>query len=148
MTPLEFLIVRDTNAPSVNEKEGYCLGKVYGDNLYLGETLEDEDRRLEEGNAKVYGRTAMPIGRYELTLYNSPKHGVVPLFHDVPNFTYTEMHGANHSSQLLGCTAVGKLRTSDGVANCAPVLKRIVEMMQTAEDEGRKCFCTIRREGE
>ena len=148
MTPLEFLIVRDTNHPSATETEGYCLGKIYGDSLYFGETLEDEDRRLEDGHSKVYGRTAMPTGRYELVLYHSPKRGVVPLFKNVPQFEYTEIHGANTASQLLGCVAVGKIRTANGVATCAPVLQRIVAVMTAAEDEGRKCFCTIRREGE
>lgn len=148
MTPVEFLIVRDLNHPSVDETEGFCLGKIYGDNLYFGETLEDEDRRLEEGHRKVYGRTAMPTGRFELVLYHSPKHGLVPLFLNVPQFEYTEIHGANHSNQLLGCVAVGKIRTADGVATCAPVLQRIVAVMQTSEDEGRKVFCTIKREGE
>ena len=148
MTPVEFLIVRDFNHPSITEVEGFCLGKIYSENLYIGETLEDEDRRLEEGHSKVYGRSAMPTGRYELTLYHSPKHGVVPLFMNVPNFEYTEIHGANTANQLLGCVAVGKIRTSDGVANCAPVVQRIVAIMQTAEDEGSKCFCTIKREGE
>lgn len=146
--PLEFLVVRDFNHPSVTEEEGFCLGKIYCDYLYLGETLEDEDRRLEDGHSKVYGRSSMPTGRFLVTLYDSPKHGLVPLFHDVPNFTYTEIHGANHSSQLLGCIAVGKVRTADGVATCRPVLQRIVDLMQRAEDEGRQCFCTIKREGE
>ena len=91
---------------------------------------------------------AMPLGRFKIVLYNSPKHGVVPLFLDVPQFEYTEFHGANHANQLLGCVAVGKVRTSDGVANCQPVLQRIVAMMQSAEDEGPECYCTIKREGE
>lgn len=148
MTPVEFLLVRDLNHPSVDETEGFCLGKIYGENIYLGESLEDEDRRLEEGNEKVYGRTAMPTGRFELVLYDSPKHGLVPLFVGVPKFSYTEIHGANNAKQLLGCVAVGTVRTSDGVADCKKVVNRIIEIMQRAKDEGRKCFCTIKREGE
>lgn len=147
MNTVEFSVIRDDNNPSVGIVEGFCLGKVYCGDDYLGETLEDEDRRLEEGNEKIYGRTAMPLGRHELVLYDSPKHGLVPLFVGVPQFSYTEFHGANHASQLLGCIAVGENRTADGVSSCKPVLQQIIAIMQQARDEGRKCFCTISREG-
>jgi len=87
----------------------------------------------------------MPTGRYELTLYNSPKHGTVPLFNDVPGFSYCEMHKANHAEELLGCVAVGDERTSDGVRDCTPALARIVAEMRAAKIDGRKVFCTISR---
>jgi len=148
VNPVEFSVVRDDNNPSVGVVEGFCLGKIFCGEDYLGETLEDEDRRLEDGGVKVYGRTAMPTGRYELVLYDSPKHGLVPLFVGVPQFSYTEIHGANHANQLLGCVAVGRDRTADGVATCKPVLQEIIGIMLKAKDEGRTCYCTIIRKEE
>jgi hypothetical protein len=148
MTDLEFEILRDTFKPEIPPKEGFTLGKIYGENLYIGETLEDEDRRLEAGGKKVPGKTAMPCGRYLLTLYMSPTHGLVPLFNNVPNFTYTEIHGANHAEQLKGCVSVGKVRTEDGVANCSTIVHRIVSMIEKANEEGRQAYCTIKRAGE
>lgn len=146
MIPLEFSIVRETcSVGTEGGPEGFSLGRLYSDGLAWCYTLEDEDRRLEEGGIKVYGKTAMPLGRYELTLYHSPKHGVIPLFLEVPNFEYTEIHGANFAEQLLGCVAVGTRKTEDGVANCRPAVNRIVSAMQDAIDEGRKIFCTISR---
>lgn len=145
MKPLELAIVREICAVGTPAKEGFSLGRIYVSDLYYGYTLEDEDRRLEEGGEKIYGKTAMPLGRFRLSLYQSPKHGLVPLFHDVPNFTYTEIHKANHAEELLGCVAVGRIRTDDGVMNCAAILDRIVDAMQHAEDEGRECYCTISR---
>lgn len=146
MTPVEFLILRDTFAEEAGGAEGFTLGRIYCDHSYLGYTLEDQDRRLEEdGTEKIYGKTAMPIGRYRLELYDSPKHGLVPLFKDVPQFEFTEIHGANNASQLLGCVAVGVHRTAVGVAECKPVVERIVGILQKAEAEGREVWCEIAR---
>lgn len=148
--PVEFKIVREVFGTERGEIEGYTLGSFYwnsddGTVVRLGSSLEDEDRHLEEGGVKVYGKTAMPLGRYRLTLYKSPKHGVVPLFHDVDGFTYTEIHGANFSKQLQGCVAIGRERTAEGVRDCAPLLQRVVAIMQSAAEHGREVYCTISR---
>ena len=145
MTPLVFLVLRDVCSVGCKASEGFSLGRIYADSSYIGFTLEDEDRRLEEGNEKVYGRTAIPLGRYKMSLYQSPKHGLVPLLHDVPGFTYIEIHKANEADELLGCIAVGRDRTEVGVRNCAPILNRIVAMMEQAADEGRDVFCVVDR---
>lgn len=145
MMTLEMEVVREENHPSDGAVEGFCLGSVYVNGVFYGFTLEDEDRRLEEGNEKVYGRSAMPLGRFRLELYNSPKHGLVPRFMDVPGFDFTEFHGANHANQLLGCIAVGRKRTEDGVADCRPVVDALVAAMQDARAEHVGVYCTITR---
>lgn len=145
MKPLEIEIVREVFGPPLGLREGFTLGRIFVDGVFYGYTVEDQDRYLEVGGTKVFGKTAMPAGRYLITLYNSPKHGLVPLFNDVPQFSYTEIHRANTAEELQGCVAVGKARTATGVANCAAVLQRLVDAIQIAEDEGRACYCTIRR---
>lgn len=147
-TAFEFLIIRDTFRAEAGSMEGFTLGKIFAEGLYIGETLEDQDRGLEKGGVKVPGKTGMPCGRYMLTLYQSPKHGLVPKFENVPQFSYTEIHGANHANELLGCVAVGRVRTADGVAKCSDVVKRIVDLMEVAIEEGKTCWCTITRAGE
>lgn len=147
MNTVEFSIVRDTLAPAANGREGYALGRISCDGINLGHTLEDEDRKIESGDGKIVGKTAMPLGRFKLSLYQSPMHGLVPLFHDVPNFSYTEIHRANHAEELKGCVAVGRMRTADGVADCQVVLSRIIDLMQAAEFDGEECWCTISRIG-
>lgn len=144
----EFKIVREVLMPARNGREGYSLGRFYfnaGQDDPKIFTIEDEDRYLEEGHAKIYSTSAIPLGRYELELYNSPKFGWVPLFKDVPGFSYIEIHGANNAEQLLGCIAVGEHRTIDGVAGCRGVLALIVATMRAAKAGGRKVFCTIER---
>lgn len=142
---LEYLVEREIDVPPVPGKEGAALGKIYENNLNIGFTLEDQDRR---GGAKIYGVTAIPCGRYELDLYDSPKHGLVPILRDVPNYEYVEIHGANDASQLLGCIAVGRNRLPRGVQDCAPVVQHIVASIRQAKSMGMKTFITIRRAGE
>lgn len=144
---VEWLLVRDWFMPPRNGREGFAIGKLYWDRNadHICETLEDEDRRLEEGNPKIPGRSAIPLGRYRLTLYRSPKHGLVPLLNDVPNFKYIEMHGANQAEQLLGCIALGEERTLDGVRSCGPALAVVVEELKRRAIQGRSVFLTIER---
>ena len=146
MTPLEFKLIREI-ASHPEGQEGYTLGRLFidGDSEPLCYTLEDQDRYLEDGNGKIYGRSAIPTGRYRLEIYNSPKHGIVPLFKNVPGFEYIEMHKANHAEELLGCIAVGEERTEDGVRKCAPALRLIVAEMIRAKMEDRVVYCTVAR---
>lgn len=52
--------------------------------------------------------TLIPQGRYTATYYNSPaNNSIVPLLHNVPDFTFIEVHVANWPHELKGCTAVG-----------------------------------------
>lgn len=150
MNPLELETIREIFSVEDGGVEGFTLGRIFADNVYVGYTLEDEDRHLESigKEGKVYGKTAIPCGRYEVVLYDSPKHGVVPLLLDVPGYSYVEIHGANHSRELLGCIAVGKARTADGVATCSVVVNRIVSLIERAADDGRKTFITVKRFGD
>jgi hypothetical protein len=53
------------------------------------------------------GVSCIPPGIYQLTKYQSPKHGPVLLLHDVPNRTYIEIHAGNFTHQIEGCILVG-----------------------------------------
>ncbi len=147
-TPAEWKLVREVYGEPRNGREGYTLGRLYfkADGEQVCFTVEDQDRHIEDDPlAKQYGKTAIPTGRYELKLYDSPKHGKVPLFHDIPGYSYVEIHKANHAEELLGCIAVGAWRTIDGVSGCAGVLAEIVAEMGRARIAGRKVFITVER---
>ncbi len=50
--------------------------------------------------------TLIPEGTYPFTFYYSPENKLtVPLLHDVPNFSYVEVHPANWAYLLKGCVA-------------------------------------------
>ena len=90
---MEIELIRDDD-PS--NKHNY--GKLFVDKLFFGETLEDKDRYLEFDGDKVDGDTAIPRGRYRVTLSPSQRFGrVMPEIHDVPDFTGVRIHGGNYA---------------------------------------------------
>ena len=141
---MEILVERDAFSPARDGQEGFTQGKLYINGRYHCETVEDEDRHLENGNGKIYGKTAIPRGRYEVDLYNSPKHGTVPLLKDVPGFKYIEIHKANRAEDLQGCIGVGAERFQYGVRNCAYVLTLLVQAVREARFNQEKVYITVR----
>jgi hypothetical protein len=90
------------------------IGDLYIDGKKRYVTLEDTDRgltnemTLEQIKAiKVKTTTAIPTGRYKLSIYNSPKHGKVLLVNNVPGFDMIEIHVGNYPKDTDGCTLVG-----------------------------------------
>ena len=140
---MELNIHRDTLTQATDLGEGFSLGKLHIDGEYFCETLEDEDRQLEQGNGKVYGKSAIPRGRYEIELYLSPRHGLVPMLQDVPGFKYIEIHKANRSEELLGCIGVGAERTARGVRNCSYTLATLIQKIQLSIHREEKVYITV-----
>jgi len=129
---MEITLIREP-VVKVPGKESFTPGKVYVNGVFLCFSIEDEDRRLEDGvQEKVYGRSAIPRGRYEIQLYASPKHGLVPMLLGVTGFTFIEIHGANHAEDLLGCIGVGACRIATGIAQCADTLRGLVAACDAA----------------
>ena len=55
----------------IKRKEPYpdrSIGGFYIDGRWCYYTLEDTDRKLEEGGVKIAGKTAIPRGRYKMTI--------------------------------------------------------------------------------
>lgn len=122
-------LVRDDD-PSLHHN----YGKLFVDGKFLGETLEDPDRRLESGGEKIYGDTAIPRGRYRVTASLSKRfQKLMPEVHDVPQFTGVRIHGGNTEADVLGCIELAQYRTATGVSNCAGVNLRLMNMLLAAE---------------
>lgn len=146
MASLNFLLERDIFIPGTTDEEGATQGRMYFGPSFLGYTCEDEDRHLEDHpENKVYGRTAIPRGRYRLLLTYSNRFGKqLPLLVDVPGFQGVRIHGGNAPEDSLGCILVGRVRTARGIASCAPVVERIIGILQDAEDAGDECWIEVR----
>ena len=86
------------------------IGKLYVNGKYECATLEDEDRKLEEGGEKVYGRTCIPRGHYDVLItYSNRFKRELPLVHYVPQFEGIRIHPGNGPEHTEGCILVGSL---------------------------------------
>ena len=89
----------------------YCIGDLYVDGVWISNTIEDTDRGWNSNmsdawirNNKVYAKSAIPVGTYEVTLnVVSPKFsqkpyykkfcdGKLPRLLNVPGFDGILMH--------------------------------------------------------
>lgn len=107
---------------------GFTHGRLFTEEGgFLCWTLEDEDRGLTQDMApekikaiKVYGKTAIPKGRYRVELRVSPKYkdrpwakpfgGLIPYILDVPGYDAVAIHVGNTVDDTLGCPLVGMVR--------------------------------------
>ena len=109
------------------EKEAnYTIGDLFVNGILFSQTLEDKDRGLtqdmplEEIKAKkVYGKTAIPTGTYEIDMntispkfqarsWAKPYGGKLPRLLNVPGYEGVLLHPGSYSSDTSGCLLVGK----------------------------------------
>ena len=131
-------IIRDDEFPT------RTFGKMFIDGRYFGETLEDTDQEIEKGGVKVYGESAIPRGRYPVTVSPSRRFGrEMPEVLDVPEFRGIRIHGGNTEADTLGCPLLGQVRTSTGVANCKGINDRLLLTIKAAAQRGEDVWLEI-----
>jgi hypothetical protein len=109
----------------------------------------------DAGEGKVYGKTAIPYGRYEITMkVQSPKYsqrasyawckGYLPRLLNVPHFDGILIHAGNTSEDSSGCVLCGENKVKGQVINSMATLKRLYPMLKKASDKGEKIWITIK----
>lgn len=106
-------------------KPTYTIGKLYIDDNYFCDTLEDtvrdlnKDGKFDNGEEKIKGKTAIPYGTYEITtnvvsqrfknrVWAKPYGGKIPRLINVPSFDGVLLHPGSSSADTSGCLLVGK----------------------------------------
>ena len=106
-------------------KPTYTIGKLYIDDKYFCDTLEDTVRDLnkngkfDNGEKKIKGKTAIPYGTYEITtnvvssrfknrVWAKPYGGKIPRLINVPSFDGVLLHPGSSAEDTSGCLLVGK----------------------------------------
>lgn len=138
MTDITFTLKREVFT------DHYTLGTLFADGEQVAYTCEDADRDLETGGTKLAGETAIPRGRYRLTVDMSKRFSqLMPLIKDVPQFSGVRIHGGNSYHDTEGCPLIGAVRTTDGVACCRGVVNKLVWMVRDAERVNDKCWIEV-----
>lgn len=90
------------------KKPAYTVGKLFVDEQFFCNTLEDTVRDLSN-EKKVYGKTAIPYGEYKVVYNWSPKFGRnLPRLLNVPAFEGILIHPGNTADDSAGCILVGR----------------------------------------
>lgn len=92
------------------------IGRLIVDGKKFCNTLEDVERfpvvwksLAELAGIKVYGKTAIPTGKYELTVtYSARFKRPLVLLMNVPNYEAIRVHSGNGPENTEGCILVGK----------------------------------------
>jgi hypothetical protein len=129
----------------IAKRDTYTIGKLYVDNHLFCDTCEDKVRDIER-EGKVYGKTAIPYGKYEVTLkVQSPKYsqrasydwckGYLPRLLNVPHFDGILIHAGNTAEDSAGCILVGENKVKGKVINSMATLKRLYGILKEAGED-------------
>lgn len=125
----------------------YTIGKLYVDGEYVCDTIEDTVRDLDKdgkfmnGEVKIAGKTAIPYGRYEITMkVKSPKYsnfskyswakkydGYLPRLLNVPHFDGVLIHVGNSALDSEACVLVGENKVVGKVINSVNTFRRLMD---------------------
>jgi hypothetical protein len=97
-------------------KQGATIGRMSVDGVEECYTLEDDVREVPDQPVsawKIQNVTAIPRGRYQVTITHSPHFGCdLPLLSNVPGYTAVRIHWGNKAADTDGCLLVGQ--TTEG----------------------------------
>ena len=127
----------------IARRDTYSIGKLYIDGIYFCDTLEDTVRdinhngKFDNGEVKVYGKTAIPFGKYSVVYTYSPKFKrKLPLLLNVPQFEGIRIHPGNTAEDSLGCILVGKNTAVGKLTESKVTSDKLNNLIQTAINNG------------
>lgn len=120
----------------------YCISHVYVDGSYVCDAIEDTDRMLNDSMSeaeikkkKIYAQTAIPTGRYNITIdIISPKfqkkpyyknfcNGKLPRLNNVKGFLGILFHRGIDENSSAGCIILGFNKVKGMVVESQQTLK-------------------------
>jgi len=139
--------------------ENYTISKLYIEDEYLCDIVEDKDRDLnmdgdldDEGEGKIMKETAIPYGLYEVVLSMSAKFKrILPEILNVKTHTGIRVHQASNgkdetigtAKNSWGCPIPGENKVKGGVIRTGYWEREIVKLMLEATKRGEKIYWKI-----
>ena len=129
----------------------YCIDKLYINNIYLSDVLEDPDRGLQDfmsleeiKRIKVKGNTCIPYGTYNITITYSPRFKKnLPLLNNVKGFDGIRIHSGNKPQDTEGCLLPGFNKVKGQVIDSRVTTDKLIAQIQQALNKGEKVTITI-----
>ena len=113
------IILKRTNKTSKSTIGEFTLGGI---KFY---TLEDTIR-----DNKLYGKTAIPKGRYRVVISYSPRFKqLMPLLLNVPNYKGVRIHWGNTAEHTEGCILVGFTKAKDFIGESRKAYAELMKIL-------------------
>lgn len=145
-------------------KENYTIGILCVDGVFFCNTIEDTVRDINKngtfdcGEFKIKGHTAIPYGKYEISLdvvspkfskysfYKEVCNGKLPRLLNVPAFDGILIHCANGPEGyklVQGCIGVGFNTIKGGLTQSKEVFKSLYERLKQSKLKQEKITIKI-----
>lgn len=123
--------------------ETYTIGEMSINGIKFCDTLEDRVRNLPT-EAKVYGKTAIPKGTYNVKMRYSPRFKRrLPEIENVPYFTGVLIHRGNTEDDTSGCILLGDNTSTGRVTNSTKYEIALCQTLEDATMQNRQIKITI-----
>jgi hypothetical protein len=142
---MELILKRDTFT------EISTIGSLSIDGKFECYILEDKDRGLidtmsiaEIVGTKIYGKTAIPYGRYEIDWTMSVRFKVMmPILKNVKGYEGIRIHKGNTEIDSLGCLLCGTKKASNRITESTAATNKLYTKIAEAKKQGIKIYITI-----
>lgn len=118
----------------------WTMGRMLVGDEHFGFTLEDVVRQ----GPKIKGETAIPAGRYQVTVTESKRFGKrLPLLRDVPGFDGVRIHAGNTSADTEGCILVGLQKGVNSIGRSKAAMELLMPKLEAALQDGGEVWIEI-----
>ena len=122
--------------------ENSTIGELFINGVYECYTLEDKER--PEKAKKVFGKTAIPVGRYEIVInYSNAFKTFLPLLLNVKGFLGIRIHSGNTEHDTLGCILVGSRKAENQIMNSRLAFNDLFKKLTIAAKK-EKIYITVK----
>lgn len=125
-------------------RQTYTIGRLYVDGNYFCDTLEDtvrdlnKDGKFDNGEKKVYAKTAIPYGTYKIKwTYSQRFKKYTPQLMNVPSFEGIRIHAGNTSADTEGCILLGENKQVGKVLNSRATINKFYPLIKKACSNGK-----------
>lgn len=126
------------------KKSEYSIGRLYVNGDKWCNSLEPTDRGLVSSmpteqikQLKVEGKTAIPLGKYIVTMTYSPKfRKELPLINDIKCFSRVLIHAGNYPKDTKACIIPGLNSQVGMVTNSTYWTNRLIDKIRDAVNHG------------
>jgi hypothetical protein len=129
------------------------IGSLTIDGKFECYILEDKDRGINNTltleqilRVKVYGKTCIPYGRYEIDWTMSARFKVMmPILLNVVGWSGIRIHKGNTEIDSLGCLLCGTRKKSNMITESTLATRNLYAKIESAKKQGQRIFITIVR---